>query len=112
MLSSPPLMSYSRCKNQTGAAGERRSYIQNSVAQRFREVFPRFPLPRGHEIFPERLCSRIGYVTLPTNSTLSFSSFRIKEEEIFGRLRLEGTRYAFRKLFNVIFNETVRELAL
>jgi len=39
--------------------------------------------------FPERLCTRIGYVTLPTNLSFSFSSSRIKEEEIFGRLTNE-----------------------
>jgi hypothetical protein len=112
MLSSPPLISCGRRENQLSVAGERSPYIQNSVAQGFGEVVPRLPLPGGHKRFPERLYSRIGYVTLPTDSALSFSSSRMKEEEIFRRLRLEGSRCASGKLYNVIFNETVRELEL
>ena len=87
---------------------ERRPHIEDSIAQRFREVFPRFPLPGGHEIFPERFCSGIGDFTLLVDST--FSSLPVEEEEIFRRLRLEGTRCAPGELFFVIINETVREL--
>jgi hypothetical protein len=69
-------------------------------------VLPGFPLPGGHEIFPERLRTRISDFTIAVDSTLS--CLPVEEEEIFDRLRLEGTRCAPRVLCNIIFHETVQ----
>lgn len=52
------------------------------------KVLPGFPLPGGHEIFPERLRTRISYVTIAVDSTLSRLS--VKEEVLAAiRIRLQ-----------------------
>jgi len=101
-------MSYSRCEYGLSAGGEYRLYIQNSVTQRFGEVPPHFPLPGRPEIFPKRLCRRIGDFTVLVDS--AFAPLAVKEEEIFHRLRLEGTWGAPGELRSVILDEAVRGL--